>query len=49
MAISDFLLTGQEQGLDFLTRADPGLTVVAERRDVRMALIDELRRRYGGR
>jgi 5'-nucleotidase/UDP-sugar diphosphatase len=49
VAISDFLLTGQEQGLDFLTRSDPGLMVVAERRDVRMALIDELRRRYGGR
>jgi 5'-nucleotidase len=47
LAISDFLLTGQEQGLEFLTRDDPALTVLGSRRDVRLALIDELRRRYG--
>lgn len=48
VAISDFLLTGRETGLDYLTPDHARLTVVAEHRDVRQALIDELRRRYGG-
>ncbi len=48
LAISDFLLTGQEQGLGFLTRDHPDLRVGAEHRDIRKALIDELTRRFGG-
>lgn len=48
VAISEFLITGRETGLDDLVPDNPGLTVVAEHRDVRQALIDELRRRYGG-
>ncbi|MBM3818020.1 MAG: bifunctional metallophosphatase/5'-nucleotidase [Acidimicrobiia bacterium] len=46
VAISDFLLTGAEANLGFLTRQNPGVTNVSELRDVRMAVIDELRRRY---
>jgi 5'-nucleotidase len=47
VAIADFLLTGREQGLEFLTADAPGLTVVDDRRDVRQVLIDALRERYG--
>jgi 5'-nucleotidase len=46
VAISDFLLTGAEANLGFLTRQNPGVSNVSELRDIRMALIDELRRRY---
>jgi 5'-nucleotidase len=46
IALSDFLLTGREQGLDFLTPDNPELTVVREHRDVRQALIAEVRRRW---
>ena len=46
VAITDFLLTGNEVGLDFLTRQNPALRVEEERRDVRQALIDELRARW---
>lgn len=49
-AVSDFLLTGREKGLEFL---EPGpeneeeLEVLGTYRDVRKAFIDELRRTYG--
>ena len=46
LAISDFLLTGGEQNLGFLTRANPEITNVTELRDIRMAVIDELKRRW---
>lgn len=41
---SDFLLSGAERGLDFLTLDNPELRAPRELRDVRMALIDELAR-----
>jgi 5'-nucleotidase len=44
--VNDFLLTGNEVGLGFLTRANAELRAGAERRDVRQALIDELRARW---
>lgn len=44
VAISDFLLTGAEANLDFLRRDNPAITDVSDLRDVRMALIDELKR-----
>ena len=44
LALSDFLLTGAEANLDFLTRANPEITDISELRDVRMAVIDELKR-----
>ncbi len=44
VVISDYLLTGAETGLPFLTRTNPGLTVVRELEDIRQSLIAELRR-----
>jgi 5'-nucleotidase len=44
LAISDFLLTGMETNLGFLTRQNPEVTDVSEFRDVRLAVIDELTR-----
>src|SRR5215831_13613998 len=44
LAIDDFLLTGGEANLGFLTRDNPEISGIQEMRDIRMALIDELRR-----
>ncbi len=44
---SDFLMTGREAGLDFLTFETPGIELMETNRDVRQALIDQLRRTYG--
>jgi 5'-nucleotidase len=44
LAISDFLLTGGEANLGFLTRQNPEISDIAEFRDIRMALIDELKK-----
>jgi 5'-nucleotidase len=46
VAVTDFLLTGAEVGLGFLTREHPELRVEEELRDVRQALIEELRARW---
>jgi 5'-nucleotidase/UDP-sugar diphosphatase len=46
VGISDFLLTGGEANLSFLTRASAGVHDIEERRDVRLAVIDELRQVY---
>ncbi len=43
---TDFLLTGRETRLAALTTQNPGVTGRVDLRDVRMALIDELRARY---
>jgi 5'-nucleotidase len=48
VATSDFLLTGQETGLDYLVRTSPDVRNVTEGRDVRQALIAELRARHPG-
>lgn len=48
VVLADFLISGREQGLDFLHREASGLSVVREHRDVRQVLMDELRRRYPG-
>jgi 5'-nucleotidase len=47
LAVSDFLISGREQGMDFLTRDHPELRVVRTHRDIRLALIDLLRSRAG--
>ncbi len=44
VAINEFLLTGKETKLDFLTRQNPGVTNVAPHIDLRKALIAELKR-----
>jgi 5'-nucleotidase len=46
VAISDFLLTGNEVGLGFLTRTAAGVEIIGERRDIRQAVIDDLRSRW---
>jgi 5'-nucleotidase len=46
VAISDYLLTGNEVGIEFLTGDAPGVQVVAERRDIRQAVIEEMRARW---
>jgi 5'-nucleotidase len=45
VALPEFLLTGGESRMKFLTRDHPQVRKVEERRDVRQALIDELRAR----
>jgi 5'-nucleotidase len=46
IAMGDFLLSGREQGMDWLTRQNPELIVRRDGRDIRLALIDELRRQF---
>jgi 5'-nucleotidase len=45
VAVPDFLLTGGERGLDFLKRDNPDITNVTDLRDIRQALIDEIKRK----
>jgi 5'-nucleotidase len=45
LAISDFLLSGGEANLGFLTRQNPEISEITELRDIRLALIDELKRK----
>jgi len=42
LAITDFLLTGGEANLGFLTRQNPDVSDIQEFRDIRMAVIDQL-------
>jgi 5'-nucleotidase/UDP-sugar diphosphatase len=46
VALPDFLLTGRETNMPFLTRTNPATHDVREFRDVRRALIEELRATY---
>ena len=46
VALSDFLLTGGEVNLGFLTRTNPQVQDVRELRDIRHALIEELKATY---
>lgn len=43
VAISEFLMSGREIGLDYLTLKHPGVKLVAEKRDIRLAVIDQLK------
>jgi 5'-nucleotidase / UDP-sugar diphosphatase len=45
LAISDFLLTGGETNLGFLTRQHPEISDITDLRDIRLAVIDELKRK----
>jgi 5'-nucleotidase/UDP-sugar diphosphatase len=49
LAVADYLISGNEQGFDFLSVENPLLQIVGEGRDVRLALIEELKRRFGSR
>ncbi len=46
VVMTDFLLSGREHGLEFLTRDAPGVEGVTELADVRLAVISELQRRW---
>ncbi len=43
VAVNDFLMSGRETGLDFLTLKQPGVKLVSEKRDLRLAVIDQLK------
>ncbi|WP_256871841.1 bifunctional UDP-sugar hydrolase/5'-nucleotidase [Nostoc sp. TCL26-01] len=44
VATSDFLVSGKEKGLDFLNLQQSGIKLIAEKRDIRFAVIDELKK-----
>lgn len=46
VAMTDFLMSGGESNLGFLTRTNPAVHAVQDLRDVRLALINELRAQY---
>jgi 5'-nucleotidase/UDP-sugar diphosphatase len=46
VAVNDFLVSGREDGLEFFSLANPDVRKVAEHRDVRLALIDQVRRAF---
>jgi 5'-nucleotidase/UDP-sugar diphosphatase len=48
VGMPEFLLTGGETRLGFLTRDDPGVRDVQALRDIRQALITEMKAKYGG-
>jgi 5'-nucleotidase len=47
IGVPEFLLTGGESRLDFLTRTNPQIRDVQEFRDIRTVIMDELRTRFG--
>jgi 5'-nucleotidase len=49
VAITDFLLTGGEANLGFLTRQNPEVSDLSDLRDIRIAVIDEVKRRSSSR
>ncbi|MGH2733068.1 MAG: bifunctional metallophosphatase/5'-nucleotidase [Actinomycetota bacterium] len=49
VAINDFLVSGREIKLGFLTRDNPAVSKIADHGDIRKALISELQKTYGAR
>ena len=47
VAINDFLLTGKENGLDYLTLENPEIKLLSQKEDIRFALINQLQTAYG--
>ena len=47
IAMSDFLLTGGEKKLEFLTRNNPDVVKVTDGKDIRLALIQEFQKKWG--
>ncbi len=43
VAINDFLMSGKEKGLEFLNFNQKGVKLIAQRRDIRLAVISQLR------
>ncbi len=46
IAITDYLMSGAEQGIEFLTRTANGVENVTELRDIRIAVIEEMKKRW---
>jgi 5'-nucleotidase / UDP-sugar diphosphatase len=44
IAMNDFLISGKEKGLDFLNLQQPGIKLIAQKRDIRFVMIDQLKR-----
>ncbi|WP_413200682.1 bifunctional metallophosphatase/5'-nucleotidase [Nostoc piscinale] len=44
VAISDFLISGKERGLDFLNLQNPDIKLISEKRDIRFVVIDQLKK-----
>lgn len=47
VALNDYLLTGSEANMGFLVRTNPKIGNIQTFRDIRQAVIDELKARYG--
>lgn len=47
IGVPEFVMTGGESRLEFLTRTSPGVHDVQEFRDIRLVVMEELRSRYG--
>jgi hypothetical protein len=45
--MSDFLVSGKEQGLAFLSPANPDLKILGKHGDIRKAFIAQLKAVYG--
>ncbi len=43
VAITEFLVSGKEQGLEFLNLQAPGIKLMEEKRDIRMIVIDQIK------
>lgn len=43
VAINDFLMSGKEKNLEFLNFKQPGVRLIAQKRDIRFAVIEQLR------
>jgi 5'-nucleotidase / UDP-sugar diphosphatase len=43
VAITDFLVSGKEQGLEFLNLQAPGIKLIEDKRDIRMIVIDQIK------
>jgi 5'-nucleotidase/UDP-sugar diphosphatase len=46
VAVNDFLVSGRQSTLEYLTLEDPRMEKIAEHGDIRMSVIEELKRRY---
>ncbi|BAY20549.1 metallophosphoesterase [Calothrix sp. NIES-2100] len=44
VATTEFLISGKEKGLDFFNLQQPGIKLIAEKRDIRLTVIDQLKR-----
>jgi 5'-nucleotidase len=43
VAINDLLMSGKEKGLEFLNFKQPGVRLIAQKRDIRFAVIEQLK------